>query len=135
MAGLLPPFFRCSAFWYAQARGLPVSLDYLKVLGLTAARMAWREGLEPWQVPEGPFFVYQWPERIWDAASTGLAVQPHLDQFWRQPPGYGDSFWSYPAPPEDTQAYADWEVMAAGERDAGWGPGQAPWDGDDIRPC
>lgn len=99
-------------------------------------------------------------------------------------PGNENSFWSYPPPPEDTQAYVDWERMAddggreygpwvnasyesdcdgcgariqAGDairadgrggwlcaicgdedaqpyetRDAGWGEGQPPWDGDDI---
>jgi hypothetical protein len=38
-----------------------------------------------------------------------------------------DDFWSYPAPPEDTQAYADWCSMADGLlreeiHDAGWPP-------------
>jgi uncharacterized protein DUF4326 len=127
--------------------------------------------------------------------------KPSAAQFMR--PGWGepDDFWSYPPPPEDTQAYLDWTQMAdeasrgpsrwygeygpwvkarfegdcdgcgtavwpgdsiradgrggwlcavcgdedASEppgwgnphyetRDAGWGEGVAPWDGDDIRP-
>ena len=140
MTGLLPAAMRCSALWYATARGLPTGLDYLKALGAAAARMAWWEGLEPWQVPEGPWYVYMWPERIWDAASNGVAVRP-LTAFWQEPPAYGYGFWSYPAPPEDTQAYADWCQLADEEGrnlqprdyDAGWGPGQVPWDGDGIR--
>lgn len=85
MTGLLPPGMRCSAWWYAQHRGLPVSMGYLKSLGLTAARMAFWEGLEPWQVPERhpdgvTYLVYQWPERIWDAASA----QPQMAE-----PGHG----------------------------------------------
>ena len=75
MVGLLPPGCRCSAFWYAQARGLPQDLDYLKALGLTAWRMATWEGLAEWRVPEGPYWVHMWPERIFDAASLGLAWQ------------------------------------------------------------
>lgn len=122
MTGLLPPGMRCSGWWYATARGLPVSLDYLKSLGLTASRMATWEGLERWQVPERhpdgvTYQVFMWPERIWDAASA-------------QPMARETGFWSYPAPPEDTQAYADWCQMA----DSGWGEGGVPRDGDDIRP-
>lgn len=75
MSGLLPAGMRCTAYWYAQARGLPTDLDYLKALGATAARMAWWEGLEPWQVPEGPYWVHMWPERIWDAAANGVLQQ------------------------------------------------------------
>jgi hypothetical protein len=78
-----------------------------------------------------------WPERIWDAASAGVA----REQYWHSPPPPGYGFWSCPAPPEGTQAHADWEAMAdeegrraAEDRDAGWGPGIVPWDGDDIRP-
>ena len=103
MAGLLPPSMRCSAYWYAQNRGLPVSIGYLKSLGLIAARMAYREGLAPWQVPEGPYLVHQWPEHIWDAAS----VQPQVREA---------EFWCCQPPPEDTQAYDDWSQMA----DEGW---------------
>jgi hypothetical protein len=108
---------RCSAYWYALHRGLPVDLDYLRALGLTAYRMALWEGLEEWKVPEGPFFVFMWPERIWDAASA-------------QPLPRETEFWSCPAPPEDTRAYDDWCQMA----DSGWGEGGVPRDGDDIRP-
>jgi hypothetical protein len=31
-----------------------------------------------------------------------------------------DDFWSYPAPPEDTQAYADWCQMALTDGDPAW---------------
>lgn len=63
---------RCTAYWFARARGLPQDLDYLKALGLTAYRMARWEGLEEWRVPEGPYFCCMWPERIWDAAANGV---------------------------------------------------------------
>lgn len=144
MTGLLPAGMRCSALWYATARGLPTDIGYLKALGLIAYRMAAWEGLEPWQVPEGPWLVFMWPERIWDAASQGLVRQEaSIAGYMRQLDRY-DDFWRYPAPPEDTQAYADWCAMAAEkpgseaawyeDRDVGRGPGQEPWDGDDIRP-
>jgi hypothetical protein len=108
MAGLLPAGMRCSCWWYAMHRGLPQDLGYLKALGLIAARMARWEGLEEWRVPERhpdgvTYLVCQWPERIWDAASA-------------QPMAREAEFWSYPAPPEDTQAYQDWCQMA----DEGW---------------
>lgn len=106
MAGLLPAGMRCSAYWYAQARGLPLDLPYLKALGLTAWRIAAWEGLAEWQVPEGPYRVHMWPEPVWDAAANGVA--------WHQ-------YQHAPGDPYEEQ------------RDAGWGPGQVPWDGDDIR--
>lgn len=115
MAGLLPSGMRCSAFWYARARGLPVSLDYLRALGLTAYRMAIWEGLETWRVPEGPFLVYQWPERIWDAAS----VQPAVRE---------SEFWCCPEP----QGEAAYDAVY-GNTGAGWDEA-VPRDGDDIRP-
>jgi hypothetical protein len=88
MAGLLPSQMRCSAFWYAQARGLPTDIGYLKALGLTAYRMAVWEGLAPWRVREGPFLVYMWPERIWDAASQGLVRDPGCDDRRQPEPGH-----------------------------------------------
>jgi hypothetical protein len=108
VSGLLPAGMRCSAFWYAQHRGLPTSLGYLKALGLTAYRMAVWEGLEPWQVPEGPWIVHMWPERIWDAAA-------------QNPVARDAEFWSCPPPPEGTMAYDDWTRMA----DQGW---DGPYD-------
>jgi hypothetical protein len=41
-----------------------------------------------------------------------------------------NSFWSYPPPPEDTQAYLDWEQMAARhDEDISYPrPGAGPWD-------
>lgn len=71
MPGLLPAGMRCTAFWYARARGLPQDLDSLLDLGLVAARIARWEGLEPWQVAEGPYWVHMWPEHVWDQASQG----------------------------------------------------------------
>lgn len=84
MTGLIPSGMRCSAFWYAQARGLPTDIDYLKALGLTAYRMARWEGLASWQVREGPFLVYMWPERIFDAAAMGL-VREHSGNAYALP--------------------------------------------------
>jgi hypothetical protein len=108
-----------------------------------------------------------------DAIAEGhLPDRENRSRPWDDQPGYGNSFWSYPAPPEGTQAYYDWCRMAADygaeqdarefrsylyrhsgdpawesadgdpegygdpqeTRDAGWGEGIAPWDGDDIRP-
>jgi len=108
MSGLLPPGMRASAWWYARHRGLPQDLEYLKALGLTAARMARWEGLEEWRVPERHpdgtvYLVCMWPERIWDAAAQNPAPRE-------------TEFWSYPAPPEGTVAYDDWCRMA----DQGW---------------
>lgn len=107
MAGLLPPGMRASAWWYAQHRGLPQSLGYLKSLGLTAVRMARWEGLEEWRVPERhpdgvTYLVCMWPERIWDAAAQNPAM---LDT----------EFWSCPEP--QGEAARD---MVYGAYDAGW---------------
>lgn len=120
MSGLLPPSMRCSAFWYAQARGLPADIDSLLGLGLVAARIARWEGLEAWQVAEGPYWVHMWPEHVWDEASRGgmpAVTRPAnppsgpVARFWDQPDPWEPSVWSYPPPPEDTQAYADWMAM------------------------
>lgn len=89
MTGLLPAGMRCSALWYVLHRGLPADLDYLKGLGLAAARLASWEGLEPWQVPEGPYWVHQWPERIWDdVARQPAGVLRELGRP-RDEPGHG----------------------------------------------
>ena len=86
MAGLLPAGMRCSGYWYALHRGLPCDLAYLKGLGLAAARLARWEGLEPWQVREGPWIVHQWPERIWDdAARQPAGVLRELGGGWASP--------------------------------------------------
>jgi hypothetical protein len=94
---------------------------------------------------------YDLSEDELDAVADGLLPDPEYRPGRKPSPaqfmtGHGDDddFWSYPAPPEDTQAYADWSLMADEDmtwrrdpdyedRDAGWGPGIAPWDGDDIR--
>jgi hypothetical protein len=93
VTGLLPSGMRCSSFWYAQARGLPTDIGYLRVLGLTAYRMAIWEGLAPWQVQEGPFLVHMWPERIFDAACQGLVRDPgceRCDHDTHRCPGCGE---------------------------------------------
>ena len=128
MTGLLPPGMRCSSWWYAMHRGLPQDLAYLKGLGLAAARLARWEGLEEWKVPEGPDQVHMWPERIFDEAAR------HPAGVLREPGAPRDDFRGYPAPPEDTMAYADWCQMAdedARRERSEWGscPGWAnPYD-------
>lgn len=119
MAGLLPPGMRCSAWWYARARGLPQDLGYLMSLGLTAARMARWEGLEDWQVPERhpdgvTYLVHQWPERIWDAASS----QPQVREA---------ESWCCP----DPRGEAAYDAVY-GNTGRGWDE-TVPRDGDDIR--
>jgi hypothetical protein len=97
-----------------------------------------------------------------DAVADGLFPDPEYRPGGKPSPaqfmtGHGDDddFWSYPAPPEDTQAYVDWSRMADEDmrwrddpyasawhepwppryetRDARWDD-DVPWDGDDIRP-
>jgi hypothetical protein len=75
----LAPGQRCSAYWYAAAARLLTGssiwddLDFLKELGLRAARLARWEGIAPWQVPEGPYWVHMWPEHVWDQAAGQMA--------------------------------------------------------------
>lgn len=144
------PEVRCTAYWYASTRGLSCDPDFLLELGRQAARHARWLGIPEQKTPEGPFIVHAWPEAAWDYVAPRSAIAAEMmtaagrmtrvaqaarpgnrEEFTRErEPG----FWSYPAPPEDTQAYLDWTYMAQEEdRDAGWGPGQVPWDGDDIR--
>lgn len=76
MTGLLPPGMRCSAYWYALRSGLVSGsgdLDFLRCLGWHAARLARWQGIPPWQVPEGPYLVFMWPEQVWDAAWAVMA--------------------------------------------------------------
>lgn len=75
---MLPPGCRCSAYWYAsQARLLTGSgdLEFLTELGIRAARMARWEGIPPWQVIEGPYWVHMWPEHIWSRAADQMAEE------------------------------------------------------------
>lgn len=60
------PESRVTAYRYAVHHGLPCTLEYLAELGRQAARRARWLGLESRQVPEGPFLVHAWPERIWE---------------------------------------------------------------------
>lgn len=77
MTGLLPDNqIRCTAYWYAASARLLTGngdLDFLSCLGLHAARLARWHGIPAWQVPEGPFLVWMWPEWIWDATVTAMA--------------------------------------------------------------
>jgi hypothetical protein len=126
---------RCSAYWYALRAGMvtdasdPGDLEFLRELGLRAASLARWEGLPALTVPEGPWpAVFLWPERIWSEVADAMANHAaehgsYGPEDVRQPgrAAYeaqrspGDSFWSYPAPPEDTQAYLDWCQMADAE--------------------
>jgi hypothetical protein len=73
---------RVTAWWYAQRARLaenpcePGDREFLAELGLRAARLARWEGLVPLHVPEGPFRVHAWPERIWRAAADAAGHGP-----------------------------------------------------------
>jgi hypothetical protein len=140
--------------------------------GACRAHNAWPESL--WRDVSGAMAQrgaesgeYDLGEDELDAVADGLFPDPEYRPGGKPSPaqfmaGRGDDdFWGYPAPPEDTQAYADWMSMADGvardedirwrddpyasawhepwpprqeTRDAGWGEGGVPRDGDDIRP-
>jgi hypothetical protein len=69
---LLPPGWRCSAFYWSAGRGLPVTLGWLQELGLRAARLGRRQGIPEIRAPEGPFWVLLWSEDIWAQAKARL---------------------------------------------------------------
>ena len=76
MTGLLPPGMACSAYWYAASARLLTGdgdLDFLRCLGWHAVRLARWHGIPGWQVPEGPFLVWMWPEWVWDTAVDAMA--------------------------------------------------------------
>lgn len=67
---------RCSAYWYALHAGLLTGdgdLEFLRCLGLHAARLARWHGIPPWQVSEGPYLVFMWPEWVWDVTADAMA--------------------------------------------------------------
>jgi len=78
MSRLLPEGVRCTAYWYAQNRGLPVTFGYLLELGLRAARLARWHGI--WQsmvregYPDNPLWVHTWPACIFDEAARGAGA-------------------------------------------------------------
>ena len=96
----LPPGYRCTAFWYAQRAGLLTAgdllaggedLDFLKELGLQAARLARWQGIPAQLVPEGPYRVHAWPEAVWSeiADRMAAAAAEHGDWHLEDPPGHG----------------------------------------------
>jgi hypothetical protein len=72
---------RCSAYWYALRAGMvtghpapdEAGLEFLRELGLRAARLARWEGIPAVTAPEGPYQVYLWPERIWSEVADAMA--------------------------------------------------------------
>lgn len=72
----LEPGWRCTAYYWAVHRGLLTTLEYLTELGRIAAGQARWAGLEPAQVPEGPYIVHQWPAPVWLAAEARLLPPP-----------------------------------------------------------
>lgn len=73
MAGLLPPDYRCSAFWYARNAGLDAGLEFLREFGARASRIARWYGVPEWpRQPEGPYWVLYWPEWVFDAAVSDM---------------------------------------------------------------
>lgn len=81
MRTYLPPGYRCSAYFYAARAGMvsvpqaPGDLEFLRELGLRAASLARWEGIPAVRVPEGPYQVYLWPERIWSEVADAMANQ------------------------------------------------------------
>jgi hypothetical protein len=133
---LLPAGWRCSAFYWAARRGLPVTLSYLLELGLQAARIARWHGLPEARTPEGPYIVHQWPEWVFEQAAARLAADFAVAQaeYWRCPEPQGDAARdSVYGNGGDEFTWGDWLDGRQEERDAGWGEGRVPWDGDDIR--
>jgi len=133
---LLPAGWRCSAFYWAAHRGLPVTLSYLQELGLRAARLGRWHGIPEARAPEGPYIVFLWPEQVWEQAAVRLAADfaAAVAEYWRCPEPRGDAAWGAVYGNGREYGWEDYAESRQDERDAGWGPGQAPWDGDDIRP-
>jgi hypothetical protein len=75
--------------------------------------------------------------RIAQGGEPDLPTSRNIDTY-RDGPEAHRGFWSYPPPPEDTQAYADWTRMAGDEdRDGdwlpgGWDPGWPPQSSEDM---
>lgn len=96
---LLPPDYRCSAYWFALHGGLmtgdwPGDLEFLRELGYRAACLARWHGIPPWFVIEGPFVnpgVHSWPEWVWCQVADAMAghAADHGDYGPPYPPGHG----------------------------------------------
>jgi hypothetical protein len=89
-AWFLPEGYRCTAYWWAVHRGLPLDLGSLMRLGRQAATEARWAGTEPRQIPEGPYpAVHTWPGWIWAAAEARLRAEPGCGE--PDPHGYRGS--------------------------------------------
>ena len=132
---LLPPGYRATAYWWACHRGLPVQLGYLQELGLRAARLAWQHGIPAARVPEGPFWCHTWPAGIWAGAEAQLAADfARFQAEYRScPEPRGEAARDAVYGNGRAYGWGDYTETRQDERDAGWGPGAVPWDGDDIR--
>jgi hypothetical protein len=136
-APLLPPGWRCTAYYYTQHRGMPVTLSYLQELGLRAARIAWWHGIPEAKAWEGFWWCHTWPEWVWQQAAVRLAADFAVAaaEYWRCPEPQGDAAWgAVHGNGGDGYTWEDYAETRQDERDAGWGPGAVPRDGDDIRP-
>jgi hypothetical protein len=94
MTGFLPgPEWRCSAYWYAARAGMLTGddLEFLRCLGLRAARLARWHGIPPQAVPEGPYLVHMWPEWVWDVTVRQMADDGARFGEWG--PGTGTGYW------------------------------------------
>jgi hypothetical protein len=89
----LAPGVRCSAYWYARRGGMlpygitdPDDLEFLRDLGLRAARLARWLGVAEWLVWEGPpgnqFLVHTWPEEIWNHVASAMANEAAEHGCW-----------------------------------------------------
>lgn len=105
MTGLLPPWARCTGYWYATAAGFGYDLEFLRELGLRAARLGRWYGVPGALTAEGPYWVHQWPEGIWDEA-------------------LGAMYWMYAAPQGEQAAWDMHQALAMPDHS---GPARAFW--------
>ena len=99
---LLPPGYRCSAYWFCWQAGLltgdwAADLEFMRELGWHAAVLARAWRIPPWCCDEGPFWVNTWPEQVWsvtaDAMMDRAAEHGDMTPAWSTPPpsgGYRD---------------------------------------------
>lgn len=111
MTGLLQPESRCTAWWYAQYRGMRKrDQPFLMRLGKRAASLARQQGAaelpKTWE--EG-YWVFWWPWSIWEQAWPETDPRcPQERQFWEAHLGL--------ALPDLTGFWPQYEISLYGER-------------------
>jgi len=94
--GIIEPGMRCTAYYYATQRGLPVTMCYLLELGLRGARAARWLGIPQATLREGFLVVNAWPEQAWHEAAASIARDPAPRH-------------AHPHPPLPEPRYSAWE--------------------------